>query len=172
MKDILDKITSYNLFNYLVPGILFAVILERFTAYSLLQENMVVGAFLYYFVGLVVSRFGSLVIEPLLKAIGFVQFAPYADFVSASKLDDKIEAFSEVNNMYRTLIAMLILLLGLKIYEGVATRLLFLNGYGLQILLVLLLIMFLFSYRKQTAYISKRIKVSKGGVTNHSEINT
>lgn len=67
MKDLLDKISSYNLFNYLFPGILFAVISKEFTSYSLLQDNLIVGAFIYYFIGLVVSRFGSLVIEPASK---------------------------------------------------------------------------------------------------------
>jgi hypothetical protein len=32
---------------------------------------------LYYFVGLAVSRFGSLIIEPLLKRFSFVRFAAY-----------------------------------------------------------------------------------------------
>src|SRR3989344_7954495 len=102
MKDILDKITSYNLFNYLLPGVLFVAILDKFTSYSLTQENLLIGAFVYYFIGLVISRFGSLIVEPFLKSVSFLKFADYVDFVSASKIDSKIEDFSEVNNMYRT----------------------------------------------------------------------
>ena len=84
MKDILEKISSYNLFNYLLPGVLFVVILEKFTTYSFVQENLIVGAFVYYFAGLVISRFGSLIVEPLLRKISFLKFADYEDFVSAS----------------------------------------------------------------------------------------
>jgi len=161
MKDILDKITSYNLFNYLLPGVLFVAILDRFTLYSLVQENLVIGAFVYYFVGLVISRFGSLVVEPILRWTSFLKFVSYSDFISASKFDQKIESLSETNNMYRTFVAMLVLLLVLKAYELLALRLAFLNEYGLHILLTVLLITFLLSYRKQTSYIRKRIEANK-----------
>ncbi|MCQ9208569.1 MAG: hypothetical protein NG712_04240, partial [Omnitrophica bacterium] len=67
MKELVQKLSSYNLFNYLFPGIVFVIILKEMTSYSLLQENFITGAFVYYFIGLVVSRFGSLVVEPLLK---------------------------------------------------------------------------------------------------------
>lgn len=161
MKDILDKITSYNLFNYLLPGVLFVAILDKFTIYSLTQENLIVGAFVYYFVGLVISRFGSLIIEPFLQSIYFLKFADYPDFVVASKIDQKIEAFSEVNNMYRTFTAMFVLLLMLKGYEFLSVKIQILNEHNFLILVLTLLIMFLFSYRKQTNYITKRIIATK-----------
>lgn len=161
MKEVLDKITSYHLFNYLLPGVLFVVILEKLTTYSVTQENLVVGAFVYYFVGLVVSRFGSLILEPLLKKISFLKFADYKDFIVASKQDMKIEELSEANNMYRTFVSMFILLAILKFYEILAIRFPLLNTWGLCILITVLLIMFLFSYRKQTQYITKRISSYK-----------
>jgi len=160
MKEILDKLSSYNLFNHLLPGTLFAVILDKFTNYSLVQENLIVGAFMYYFIGLIISRFGSLIIEPLLKKMSFLKFADYKDFISASKKDAKIELFSEINNMYRTFTAMFILILVLKLYEFLDFKLLALKDWNLFILIVLLLIMFLYSYRKQTQYITKRIKAN------------
>ena len=116
MKELLDKISSYNLFNVLLPGILFAVIAKAFTPYLFIQENIIVGAFVYYFIGSVISRFGSLIIEPLLKKIKFLKFADYKDFVSASKEDPKIDILSETNNMYRTFCSMFVLLLLLKLY--------------------------------------------------------
>lgn len=161
MKEILDKITSYNLFNYLLPGVIFVAILDKFTIYSLTQENLVIGAFVYYFIGLVISRFGSLIIEPFLKLVSFLKFADYADFVSASKNDPNVEAFSEVNNMYRTFTAMLVLLLLLRGYEFLAIKIPILSAHAQLNLVAALLVMFLFSYRKQTGYITKRIKASK-----------
>jgi len=103
MKDILSKLSSYNLFNYLLPGIIFVVLATKVTHYSFIQQDILIGAFLYYFIGLVISRLGSLVIEPLLKCLLFLQFADYKDFLAASKKDEKIELLSEVNNTYRTL---------------------------------------------------------------------
>ena len=118
MKDILDKISSYNLFNYLLPGILFVYISKYFTDFDFVQTDTLIGAFFYYFVGMIVSRFGSLFIEPILKKIGFLKFADYKNYVSASKLDSKIELFSEINNTYRTLISTMFLLGVLKFYKS------------------------------------------------------
>ncbi len=159
MKEILSKISSYNLFNYLLPGVIFAIIASKTARYSFIQQDIVTGLFLYYFIGMVVSRFGSLVIEPLLKKLSFLQFANYKDFVVASKNDKKIELLSEVNNTYRTLCSLFTLLLLLKLYEKIESYCSVLKDYNAFILTILLLAMFLLSYRKQTSYIAKRIKM-------------
>lgn len=161
MKEILDKVTSYNLFNYLLPGTLFVVILDRFTQYSFTQDNLIIGAFVYYFAGLVISRIGSLLIEPILKKLKFVRFAEYKDFVMASKSDSKLEDLSEANNMYRTFISMFMLLFLFKLYELFSYRFVFLKTYEDYILIIILLIMFAFSYRKQTSYIKARVEIHK-----------
>jgi len=158
MKEIIDKITSYNLFNYLLPGILFAVIAEKLTPFSFMQENIIIGTFVYYFIGLVISRFGSLVIEPFLKKISFLKFAPYSDFVSASKDDPKLEVLSEANNMYRSFSALFVLLLFLKFYSLIELKFSTIKAYNPYFLIILLLVMFLCAYRKQTKYITNRIK--------------
>lgn len=161
MQDIFEKLSSYNLFNYLLPGVLFVAILEKFTAYSLTQENLLIGAFVYYFVGLVISRFGSLVIEPVLRKVSFLKFGDHEDFVSASKNDPKIETLSEASNMYRTFTAMFFLFALAKIYEFVEYRFPAIKEWNPYILVLLLLLMFLYSYRKQTQYITKRIKTNR-----------
>lgn len=161
MKEIIDKLSSYNLFNYLLPGILFVAIAKYFTDYNMILENNFIGAFLYYFIGMVISRFGSLVIEPILKKTKFVKFADYSDFISASRNDSKIELFSEVNNTYRTITAMFCLLLLLKTYNHFDSQYHFAKGISFGIVITLILLMFLFSYRKQTRYITKRITKAK-----------
>lgn len=158
MSDFLDKLTSYNLFNYLLPGILFVVIADKFTSFHFIQENIIIGAFVYYFIGLVINRFGSLVIEPLLKKISYLKFAPYPDFVSTSKEDPKIEILSEANNMYRTFSSLFFLLLLLKFYSAIEYKFPVLGIYGSYILIIVLLIIFLCAYRKQTKYITSRIE--------------
>lgn len=158
MKDLLDKISSYNIFNYLLPGILFVVVLDKIASLRLIQDDIIIAAFVYYFVGLVISRFGSLVIEPLLKKISFVKFASYTDFVAASQKDAKLEVLSEVNNMYRTLLSMLVLLLVAFAYRFLELKWPGLGVWSPYILIVLLFVLFLFSYRKQTEYVAKRVK--------------
>lgn len=158
MKEFLDKLSTYNIFNYLFPGVLFVMILSKISNYNLLQEDVVTGAFLYYFIGLIVSRVGSLFVEPFLKWINFLKFSEYKKFVSASKVDSKIELFSEINNMYRTLCSLFLVLSLTKIYETYLSYLQFFKDFDSIFLIVLLLFLFLFSYRKQTKYITKRVE--------------
>jgi predicted histidine transporter YuiF (NhaC family) len=157
MSEILDKISSYNIFNYLLPGTLFAVIADKYSSYSFIQDNTLIAVFSYYFIGLVISRFGSLLIEPLLKKIRFLKFAEYNKYVIASKDDKKLEVLSEVNNMYRTLCSLFVSLLALMAFDwlaGIYSALRINAPYGIVIGLIVL---FLFSYRKQTSYIAKRV---------------
>ena len=158
MKELIEKISSYNLFNYLLPGILFAVIISSLTSYSFIQEDIIIGFFVYYFIGLIISRFGSLVIEPILKKISFLKFTNYKDFICASKKDSKINIFSEENNMYRTFCSMFVLLILLKLYHFISLKFPIIEWLDVDFLIILFLLMFLFAYRKQTQRITKRIK--------------
>lgn len=161
MADLLSKITTYDLYNYLLTGIVFVVLASEFTHYSFVQQDIVLGLFLYYFIGLVISRFGSLVIEPILKWIKFLRFAEYKEFVVASKMDDKIALLSEVNNTYRTFCSLFTLLLLLKAYECIQARCPILGISDGTILLIFMLVIFLFSYRKQTNYVRKRVEIGR-----------
>ena len=161
MKELIEKISSYNLFNYLLPGTLFAALGEQITTYKLIQKDIIIALFLYYFIGLVISRIGSLVLEPLMKKTSFVTFAPYKDFVAVSTKDQKIETLSEVNNMYRTLCSLSVAVGGLKLYEWLSCLSTWVAQVGPYVFFVLLFALFSFSYRKQTNYITKRIEAGK-----------
>ncbi len=163
MKDFLQKLSSYNIFNYLLPGILFVGIAEKLTSYSFIHDDILIGLFLYYFAGLIISRIGSLIVEPFLRRVKFVRFAGYRDFVEASKSDPKISLFSEQNNMFRTLCSLFMVLIFLKIYEEIKDTLSWSadTSGSIFLLLVLLLVLLLFSYRKQTQYVVQRIKIVK-----------
>ncbi len=158
MKELLDKLSSYNIFNYLLPGVIFVLLSRETIHYPLAQVDILTAAFMYYFVGMVVSRFGSIIIEPILKRLTFVRFEDYKKFVAAKKKDEQLELLSEVNNTYRTLCSLFSLLLLLKLYVKIAERFPWLKEWHATALVVLLLILFLFSYRKQTSYVTKRIK--------------
>jgi len=161
MNDFLNKISSYNLFNYLFPGIVFCLIADKYLSYSLIQNDIVIGVFLYYFVGLIISRVGSLIIEPLLKKVGFVRFSDYKDFISASKNDPKIEALSEVNNMYRTIVSLFFSLGLITTFEELKSKWVLIDTYTIEILILVAIVMFLLAYKKQTNYICKRVEASK-----------
>lgn len=157
MEKILEKLSSYNIFNYLFPGVVFCVIADRYLAIPLLQTSIVNGLFLYYFIGLVISRFGSVAIEPILKITGFVKFTEYRDFVRATKGDPKIELLSESNNTYRTLLSAVLILCIIAIGAQFAKS----NPRFLEFVKYLILpglvLLFGLSYKKQTGYITKRV---------------
>jgi hypothetical protein len=160
MNELLSKISSYHLFNYLLPGSLFAVVATELTHRQFVQQNLVLGLFVYYFYGLIISRVGSLFVEPFLKWVRFLKFADYRDFVAACKKDPKIDELSETNNMYRTLCALLItltLLQGIVLWELKYPQL---KRAELPVLIAVVFGLLLFSYKKQTGYITKRVKAN------------
>jgi len=168
MKDLLEKLTSYNIFNYLLPGVIFVVLAEALTTFHFVQQDIILGMFLYYCIGLVISRLGSLVIEPLLRLVRFIPFAPYPDFVKASEADEKLLVLSEANNMYRTFCALFTILVLTKGYERLLHRFPQMQQWGIEVLVIALLILFCLSYRKQCQYIVKRIDSQIGkGENNH-----
>ena len=147
MKDLLQKISSYNIFNYLLPGVVFVTLLRLLTKYELIIDDFIVGVFFYYFIGLIINRIGSLVIEPIIKKTSLVKFFDYRKFISASRKDEKIDLFSEVNNMYRTFISMFLILLLIIIYEKFSLLLSISHFVMTLIGLILLIILFIFSYK-------------------------
>lgn len=160
MKDLLDKLTSYNIFNYLLPGVLFAAFVDGLTSLKVLQKDLVVGVFLYYFLGSVVSRVGSLLVEPILLRMKFVQYTPYAAFVKAAKVDAKIEVLSEQNNMYRTFVALFISVAAVAAYDKASLAIPLLHAAAPYVCIAGLLVLYLFSYRKQTAYVKQRVEAN------------
>ena len=157
MESILEKISSYNLFNYLLPCVVLCVVSDRYFDIPLLQDSIITGLFLYYFVGLVTSRFGSIVLEPILKKLKIVKFADYPDFLRAVKNDKKIEVLSETNNMYRSLLSALVILCLLVLGDRIIHEYESWSSYFKYALLPALLVLFGLSYRKQSEYIVKRI---------------
>ena len=170
MDGLLDKISSYNIFNYLLPGSLFAVIADAVTGYHFMQNDIVVGLFFYYFIGLLVSRIESLVVEPILKAVRFVTFVDSGEFVEAAAVDGKIDVLSETNNMYRTLCALFLVLLLVVLFERFAPLLPWLEYGSPYITGGALLAMFLFAYQKQTAYVVRRVNKAVEGEKSGTDV--
>ncbi|MEI8643508.1 hypothetical protein P4S60_14605 [Pseudoalteromonas sp. Hal040] len=161
MENLLNKLSSYNLFNYLFPGIVFVAIVDSLTAYSFIQGNVVFGIFLYYFIGLIISRIGSICIEPLLKKVGFLKLSEYEDYIAASQKDKLITVLSEANNMYRTLCAMFLCISLIKLYEYMSPSYPILVKWTSEILICLLFLLLVVSYKKQTDYITKRVSKAR-----------
>lgn len=156
MGELINKLSNYNIFNYLFPGVIVCYCLEKLSIYNIFHKEIIVNAFMCYFVGLCVSRISSLIVEPILIKIKFLPREDYKKYIEASKIDDKIELFSEISNSYRTLmISFLVIPIAnaFMIYPNEWQA----NDYKILIVFVLLSILFLLSHMKQNSYVIKRI---------------
>ncbi|MGB4800927.1 MAG: hypothetical protein WBP03_05450 [Candidatus Saccharimonadales bacterium] len=164
MEDLLKKISQYQLFNFLLSGTVLAVLLNKTTSINLIYENIIIGFFAFYFLGLVISRVGSLIVEPVLKKLKIIEFVPYDDYLSAVKADTKIDTLSQENNTYRTLIATFLVFVIVYTLDRFAADLITRNSTAsTYIFAVLMLLLFIFAYRKQTDYITERVRKAKSG---------
>lgn len=171
MKEFLDKISPYELLNNFLTGVCFCILIEKFTSWSLIiKDESLINCCLFYFVGLIVGRIGSLFIEPVLRHLPihtkdkikhkFLEFADYEDFVEAEKEDDKVDTLSGKNNVYRSMTAVFFCFLIIKIYELTLHRAVISFHLGDAAIIIgsaILIILFAFSYRKQTDYVRKRV---------------
>jgi hypothetical protein len=161
MQALVDKLSSYNIFNYLLPGAVFSVLAERL---SLIEspEQIVEKLAWYYFIGMVISRFGSVIIEPVLKWLKFVTYSEYSSYLAACESDKKLEILVEVSNTYRTVASAFLALLlcivtvPLSKWIGIDSML---QG---KIAVAFLLALFLLSFRKQVAFITSRVTFRTG----------
>lgn len=158
MNEIISKISSYNIFNYLLPGSIFAFVCTKFTEYQFLSSDLIIDLFLYYFFGLIISRIGSLFLEPLLIKLGFIKYADYKKYLEAEKNDSKIELLVEQNNVYRTLTALVLSIFFIHLYSVISGFFQFFNDFYVAIIFLFALL--LFAYKKQTSYIKIRIENS------------
>jgi hypothetical protein len=160
MEDLVKKISQYQLFNFLLSGTIFAFLLSKTTSFDLIFDNILLGIFVYYFIGFIISRVGSLTVEPSYKFLHLIKFTSYDKYLEASKKDAKIDTLSQENNTYRTLIAMML------IY--VATYLIYLwlgedflkESWVVLLISILLVVLLSLAYRKQTKYITLRVNAS------------
>ncbi|MDO4516011.1 MAG: hypothetical protein Q4C76_02595 [Bacillota bacterium] len=158
MDGILEKLDSYNILTNLLPGAFFVVGLRYVLGIEFPVKGIAEEIVLYYFAGLVISRLGSFITEPFLKRIGFVKFAPPSDFIEASGLDSKIQDLSGMNNHFRSLLTATVcipVVWGVRLLTGICP---FWGAHRNGLLVLGLGILFLFSYRKQTAYVREHVE--------------
>ena len=162
IKAILEKISSYNILTNIIPGAVLCVVLRYLVGYDVVTEqNWLALGVIFYIIGLINNRFGSLVIGPFLKWIHFVNPCSYKDFIKAENTDAKVAILNTENNVFRSYIAVFTLSLIALFYKTVLSRWGFLSDNINIVILILLVILFAFSYRKQTKIISQRVKIDK-----------
>lgn len=144
-----------------------------------IQINIATGSawenlFIYYFVGMILSRVGSILIERILRSLKvnnkktgtkdpYLKFAEYGDYIDACNKDPLISTLNEVNNTYRTLIATMFAIICAKLYDSFLLD--WVNHLGVvantivfAIICLLTIWLLIYSYKKQTDYIRARVQ--------------
>lgn len=162
---LLDKVSSYQLFNYLFPGIIFIEGIEYLTRIVYPNDNIIFRLFVYYIAGMILSRIGSVFIEPICKKLCVVVYASYGNYLKALNgtedgtimPDPKLDVLVAENNTYRTLVATFLLMLIVYVFAQFQWFYDFNDWkWSMIIYLVLLIGLFILSFRKQTAFVRSR----------------
>lgn len=160
IKLLINKLSQYNFLTNIIPGTVLCIILKYFVGYNLIPEDYYLAGIVFYFVGMINSRVGSLIVEPFLKWIKWIVFAPYKDFITAEKQDEKVVVLNQENNVYRSYLSAVFISMIALLYKNTLTVYHFVQDNEIWILLGLLTILFLLSYRKQTQYVKKRVEAN------------
>lgn len=170
LTKLFEKISHYEILNNIIPGSALCLILS-YIGYPILEYNVWACIVICYLVGIVNSRFSSVAIEWICKKIHLIEWRDYESYNKAKKERPFIATLQESANMYRAFISVfLISLCGYSLMK-LSTKWSWLVQNGIWVLLVALLVLFVFSYRKQiNKYVVKNIdEVNNNTLENAKE---
>lgn len=153
LKSLSEKLSAYQLFNFIYPGAVFLGILSyKGVPLGMLKE---IWWFLLasYFLGMTISRFGSIVIESICLKFGWIEkydIKRYADNIAKNSFT---AILLELTNIYRTICSMGILLFLCTIFkyqQDDKCGMLFIEG--------LFVLLFGVSFVKQHHYLEEKLK--------------
>lgn len=159
--EFLNKLSPYSVFNYLVPGVVFCITVERIWQINIAGNDIFLAMFVYYLVGMSLSRIGSLVVEPILKKINFVEFSKYEDFLQAEKGDEKLQELLLTANFYRSILGGLVAFLCLNLGFWLVKMGTITQGIFIKVILLTIFVLVLSGYRKQVSFIKKRVEFGR-----------
>ena len=159
MKTITERLSQYNFLTNLLPGTILCTMLRYLVGFDVgFSTEWYRLIVIFYFVGMVNNRVGSLLVEPILRRFGIIKPMPYETYVLAEQHDEKIRTLMTENNVYRSCLSVCLIVLISFGYKWLMDRFCFLEENTSLILLVFMIVLFVFSFRKQTRYISNRVK--------------
>ena len=159
MSSIIEKLDSYEIMTNLLPGAFFGITLKFFLKLGIPVQNIGEEIVIYYFMGLIINRIGSVIIKPVLLKWHFIRELPYNEYVKATQKDCKIAISSETNNSFSTLLTCTIILPIVKTLPLMIAKIEWLNANWKWCVIIFFIIVFLFAYRKQTNFVCQRVKM-------------
>lgn len=175
MDSLLKVLSTYELFVNLFPGVIFIGLAPESFQRMIEKDNAIIFLCISYFIGVIINRISSLVLEWLLVSkIKVVKYAPYRDYLNAeaierSRNEHKLDELTRINNLYRALASLCICLIMVHGYYDTPWSYLFIsNSCILDSLFCtfvwnnkfywMLLLIFIKAFSKQTGYIRARVE--------------
>ena len=108
MSELLSKISSYNLYNYLLVGFVYNMLLCHYTQLGYVDESILKTLIVCYVMGLFIAKLASLFLEPLLIRLHwnnkkFLKWRNKNEYLEASFKDAKIPILLEEANVCRNI---------------------------------------------------------------------
>lgn len=160
MGKFIEKLDSYELMTSLLPGAFFCITFTIFCGIEFPIENILEEIVVYYFMGLIINRIGSIIVKPFLLKIKVIKEVAYDEYVNAEKKDSKIKVLMETCNYYRSMLTSCLLLLIMKCVFWYPFNISWFQENWRGILLLGLIALFLATYRKQINFVCKRVNIS------------
>lgn len=166
MTNLVKTLPIYNILTNLIPGTALALLLNWFCSIDLflLTNNSWFLAIMFYFLGVVNNRIGSLLLTKSRYVFGNAKKHNYKDYVAAEQKDwkdgiNKLQVLERMAVEYRSYSAIFLILILGKIYSYIPSVINI--GIALQkewLIVIGIFLLFICSLRKQTRYVSIRIE--------------
>lgn len=156
-ETIIGKISRYEIITNLIPGALLLFILSRI-GFDILFRNVFLNIVSSYYIGLINNRFSSLCVEGLMRKIKWLEWRDYDKYNKAKTERPFLATLQETANLFRAFTAVFVLALLAVAYHSIQSVWPYAQKYGYIVILSLLFLLFIFSYRKQVNdYVVKNI---------------
>lgn len=93
-------------------------LLRTFKQVDLIQKDILFGLVIYCFVSMLVSRVGSLILDPVLPALELIRFSDHAAYVVASRSDSLFQALLETCNTFRSIMTVAVCFVSVIVFAS------------------------------------------------------
>lgn len=160
ITNFLARLSKYDWLNEVIPGAAFVVVCRTLDLPMVRADNLFETIVEYFIAGAIISRIGAALIEPMLKGVGLVKFAPYEQYLDYRKANEQdADMLMARLNFNRTMISLWCVTLGLKLFFSLPTcgHVRCLHFSWRDVILVALALLFIVAYVRQVKFINGRI---------------
>ena len=161
IEKMVERISAYEFLNNIAPGVVYVVLVDRFTSFHVQTGNIWTDLVIIYFIGLVIGRIGSLVIGRILERAVKSDFVQHSEYIIAEKKDSSVRELSTICNMYRTYASVALCLFFTLLLNDIwpcIKGVVWVKQLLLLCACLILMIIFLMVSVKQTRYVADSVK--------------